>query len=281
MLKEANVPLLAGTDSPASGTAHGVGIHRELELLVKAGLTPTEALKAATSTPAKIFSLKDRGRIAVGLRADLLLVKGNPTNGITMTRDIVAVWKAGVPVNRVPIEKPSVPAITAVELESGLASNFDDGKIKSCFGSGWQISTDTIMGGQSTAEINVVEGGAEDSAGSLQIKGKIIPGAYFPWAGAIFFPGNKPMEPVDLSRFKKITFWAKGEAKTYRIMIFADKFGYIPIQKTFFAGPDWKSYTFSFTNFSQFDGKGIKGVFFAGGPEKGDFTLLIDNLEFQ
>ena len=95
-LKAAHVPILAGTDAPNPGTAHGVSIHREMELLVRSGLTPAEALASATSVPATAFRLDDRGQIAVGKRADLLLVKGDPTQDITATRDIVSVWKLGV-----------------------------------------------------------------------------------------------------------------------------------------------------------------------------------------
>jgi adenine deaminase len=50
--------------------------------------------------PASVFHLTDRGRIAKGLRADLLLVKGDPTRDVTATRAIVAVWKLGVTVDR-------------------------------------------------------------------------------------------------------------------------------------------------------------------------------------
>jgi imidazolonepropionase-like amidohydrolase len=95
-LKLARVPILAGTDSPNPGTCHGVSIHREMELLVQSGLTPQEALATATSAPAAAFHLADRGVIAPGKRADLLLVKGDPTRDITATRDIVSVWKLGV-----------------------------------------------------------------------------------------------------------------------------------------------------------------------------------------
>src|SRR6185503_3260341 len=77
-LQAAGVPVLAGTDAPNPGTAHGPSIHRELELLVRAGLAPVDALRAATSVSAKAFSLADRGRIARGLRADLVLVNGDP-----------------------------------------------------------------------------------------------------------------------------------------------------------------------------------------------------------
>ena len=101
VLAAAGVPLLAGTDAGNPGTAHGASIHRELELLVSAGLTPIEALRAATSTPARVFSrLLDRGRLAPGLRADLVLVDGDPSRDITATRAIVQVWRNGVMVAR-------------------------------------------------------------------------------------------------------------------------------------------------------------------------------------
>lgn len=98
-LHDAGVDLLAGTDAsqPAiGGMAHGASLHHELQLLVKAGLTPVEALCAATSVPARRFGLHDRGRIVDGARADLLLVKGDPTENISDTLNTVAVWRQGV-----------------------------------------------------------------------------------------------------------------------------------------------------------------------------------------
>jgi imidazolonepropionase-like amidohydrolase len=95
-LVAAGVPLLAGSDTPASGTTYGASVHKELEHLVNAGLTPTGALAAATSATARAFRLTDRGRIKAGMRADLLLVDGDPTKEIRDTRHIVAVWKRGV-----------------------------------------------------------------------------------------------------------------------------------------------------------------------------------------
>jgi imidazolonepropionase-like amidohydrolase len=94
-LHRAGVAVLAGTDAPAPGVAHGASIHRELELLVLSGLTPSEALAAATAAPARAFGFHDRGRIAPGLRADLLLVEGDPTADVRATRRIVGVWTLG------------------------------------------------------------------------------------------------------------------------------------------------------------------------------------------
>lgn len=99
-LRRAGVSIIAGTDAPAPGLAHGLSLHRELELLVRSGLSPIEALAAATSETARAFGFHDRGHIAAGTRADLVLVNGDPTTDIKATRDIVGVWKLGARVSR-------------------------------------------------------------------------------------------------------------------------------------------------------------------------------------
>lgn len=99
-LHQAGVDILVGTDVSVpvphlGGLAHGVSVHHEMQLLVEAGLTPVEALRAATSVTARRFSLNDRGEIKVGRRADLLLVKGDPTQNISDTLSIIHIWKEG------------------------------------------------------------------------------------------------------------------------------------------------------------------------------------------
>jgi imidazolonepropionase-like amidohydrolase len=102
-LHDAGVDLLVGTDAAPfplpfmGGVVHGASVHHELQYLVHAGLTPIEALRAATSTPARRFRLDDRGRIAAGLRADLLLVDGDPTTRIGDTLNLRTVWRRGTP----------------------------------------------------------------------------------------------------------------------------------------------------------------------------------------
>ena len=91
----AKVPILAGSDEPIPGLTYGASLHGELSMLVENGLTPLQALIAATSAPADAFRLVDRGRIRPGLRADLVLVGGDPSRDIRATRNIVAVWKRG------------------------------------------------------------------------------------------------------------------------------------------------------------------------------------------
>jgi hypothetical protein len=96
LLHEAGIPILPGTDQ----ATHGISIHRDFELLVQAGLDPIEVLRGATSKAAAAFNLADRGRIAPGLRADLVLVEGDPTVDIKATRAIQRVWKIGVEIDR-------------------------------------------------------------------------------------------------------------------------------------------------------------------------------------
>jgi imidazolonepropionase-like amidohydrolase len=96
-LHQAGARLLSGTDSSRNNpAAHGISLHRELELLRNVGLSPSEVLTSATASAADAFRLPDRGRIEVGRRADMLLIRGDPTTDLLAIRDIVRIWKAGV-----------------------------------------------------------------------------------------------------------------------------------------------------------------------------------------
>ncbi|KAJ4299852.1 hypothetical protein N0V90_005098 [Kalmusia sp. IMI 367209] len=103
LLHEAGVPILAGTDAnmqpgvPAQ-VPFGISLHDELENLVEAGMSNIQALRAATVDAATAFGLRDRGVIKAGMRADLVLVGGNPLEDLKHTRDIKAVWIGGVEV---------------------------------------------------------------------------------------------------------------------------------------------------------------------------------------
>jgi len=104
-LHAAGVTLLAGSDAPNLGLALGGSLHEELHHLVTAGLTPTEALLAATSVPARVWSDLtgrdcDFGTVEVGKRADLLLVRGDPTADITATQQIEEVFLGGARMKR-------------------------------------------------------------------------------------------------------------------------------------------------------------------------------------
>ena len=104
-LADAGVLLAMGTDSGAMPTRlAGWGEHRELQLLVKSGLTPMQALVSATAGSARVLGQDaDRGTLEPGKRADFLVLEGNPLEEIGATLRIDTVWHGGRPV--VPLTK--------------------------------------------------------------------------------------------------------------------------------------------------------------------------------
>ena len=96
LFNKQGVKILAGTDTPIGFLTPGFSLHKELELLVESGLTPLQALRAATITPAEFFNLEDKmGTVEVGKFADLVILNNNPLNDIKHTQDIYAVILKG------------------------------------------------------------------------------------------------------------------------------------------------------------------------------------------
>lgn len=103
---KAKVPMLVGTDAIPSSTSKSLGgvqnplgstLHDELDVFVdQVGFKASEALRAATILPSQMHRLGDRGVIAEGKRADLVLLKSNPLKNISATRGIVRVWNGGI-----------------------------------------------------------------------------------------------------------------------------------------------------------------------------------------
>jgi hypothetical protein len=95
-LKRAGIRIGVGTDAGIGGVYHGSSTLREIRWLAKLGLTPAEALAAATSVSAGIIRRSDHGRIAAGQRADLVLTGGRPDERIEDLYDVRRVFVAGL-----------------------------------------------------------------------------------------------------------------------------------------------------------------------------------------
>ena len=96
-MHDLKIPFLAGTDAPAGyDLVPGASIHRELQLFVRAGLTPLQALQTATLNPASYFGkTAEWGTIAAGKTADLVVLRANPLADIANTRAVAAVVADG------------------------------------------------------------------------------------------------------------------------------------------------------------------------------------------
>lgn len=96
ILSDAGVLIALGTDSGINlGQWQGYFEHVELEMMVKAGLTPMQALVAATSGAARVWKLEQLGTIQPGKQADLLVLNANPLSDIRNSRQIHSVWIGG------------------------------------------------------------------------------------------------------------------------------------------------------------------------------------------
>jgi imidazolonepropionase-like amidohydrolase len=120
----AGVTILAGTDANQAPSApasppYGTSLHHELELLVDAGMSAVDALRSATIVAAQQFGLSDRGIIAAGKRADLVLIDGDPLRDISAVRKIAGVWCAGVPVADAPGTPPAHREVGSLEHRIG------------------------------------------------------------------------------------------------------------------------------------------------------------------
>jgi beta-glucosidase len=168
-----------------------------------------------------------------------------------------------------PVATTPVPAGS----ESGVVSTFDDGKVAANYGM-WIPAGDSMNGGKSKSSIAIVEPGAAGSKGALQITGENIAGGPFIFAGTLYSPGSAPMQAVNLSSKKEISFWAKGDGATYTLLVLTEsrsgQSGEAPA----------KQYTFPFSTFET-DGSDISGIGFIRVGDLGKFQFAIDHVEIK
>jgi imidazolonepropionase-like amidohydrolase len=267
-LDRAGVPVLVGSDASNPGVAAGATVHGELSLLVHAGLTPTAALRAATSAAADAFRLADRGRIASGARADLVLVDGDPTVDIAATRAVVGVWHAGTRVDR----ETWAATVRAARLSPGVLANFDRGSLDTLAGAGLEVSTDALIGGPSTAQMNR-EGHA------LMLSGTLVPPAgdrADAWAGAILWTGRRRMEAGDLSDVGALSFRVRGDGGRYAVLVFTENGGDQPALASAFSAPSmWSDVVVPLAELAD-----VTGIWFGATSEgrAGGFRLALDDI---
>lgn len=278
----AGIRLLAGSDAPNPGTAHGIGLHQELWWLVAAGLTPAQALQAATANAADVFGLTDRGRISPGLRADLILVNGDPLSDIDDTLNIDAIWKDGFSVARGVDNAAQFQAEAseqAAELMSAGVMDAFDTAIRT---DRWQISTDQMMGGKSEALMERVSDAQQAGNYYLHVSGEIMPGSMFPWAGVITFSADVPMQPVDASKINRLQFRAKGLPGSYQLMVFSGpQTSAIPVMHSLSLTNEWQQFDVDLQAMAGVELSLLRGFAWTAGSGQSGFEFDLDDIKVQ
>ena len=273
-LRAAGVPLVAGTDSPNPGTGAGISMHGELRLLARAGMGNAEALAAATSVAADAFGVAERGRIAEGRLADLVLVRGDLEEDVSRSHDIVAIWKDGYLVDRAVGSAGGGPQVEIAPAPAEpLVADFEDG-FEARFGA-WDVTTDQLTGGASAANATVRDG-------ALVVTGEIAPGLPFPWAGVIWMPGAQPMQPVDFSDREAIHFRTRGDGRQYSVMLIssAEPAG-PPPAVTFIAPEEWTRLEIRLEDFPTATPEIIAGLAFVAEAPVGAYAFEVDDVEVR
>lgn len=280
-LHKAGVPLLAGTDAGNAGTQYGVSMHHEMLSMTKAGMSPLAVLAAATSVPAKAFKLGQRGQVANGFKADVVLVEGDPTTDILATRRIVEVWKDGELVSPArakqqelvaqELSRKSVPLVLPAD---GRISLFSKDKLASPFGTGWMPANDSFLGGKSTVKVEYADEAAVTVSANVQA------GFAYPWAGLAFIPGHGQMGAADLSNAKVLRFRVKGDGKRYVVAIMS-KAGQIPVNVPFEAGAEWAEVSLPLAGFKGVDTSAITMIAFNAGPQTGEYRFQLADVRLM
>ncbi len=248
-VRQAGARVGAGTDAGVTGTLHGRSSLRELELLVESGLTPVEAIAAATSVGARALGVaSERGTIEPGKVADLVLIDGRPHERIADLYRVAAVFMDGRALDLAALRRLATsPDVTPLPLISAKPL-LDDMENPT------RTSVDTLRVNASDPghdnshslfqQIRRTGGAGHALAIQVRMSAKESPFAQ------VWLPLSRGgVEPVDASRFQGIEFETRGDGRPYRLTVQRrgvrdnNKFPGAPFQ----AGAKWQRQRIPFT----------------------------------
>lgn len=278
-LHDAGVPIALGTDSGMRFTPHGLSSIRELELLERAGLTPSEALIAGTANSASVMGYPDRGVIKPGMRADIILVDGEPWSDLSAMHSVRRTIVAGKTVFGPGAPEPSTerlpPAVTPdgviADFESGVARTNADEILMLTFDSGVQ---------RSSGVMKVIDDG--DGNHVLEFMGKLTQ-REDPEAGVVLPFARGWITPVDVREQTGIRLRIRGEEGEYPVRLQTpDGFWTGSVS----ASPRWSTVPISFEEFAgpegaMWSGADIVSIHLLAPGSGGDVVWFeIDDVEF-
>jgi len=288
-LKAGGVRLGAGTDAGVTGTHHGWATLRELELLVRGGLTPSQALTAATLDSARALRVEaERGSIEPGKAADLLLVEGAPHRRIADLARVTRVFLGGREIDRGrlarDIASPAQTAIPPVRLAE-LVDDFEGARVRGAaaggpFGAGAVLSAggggvqdpaapaqptaaDLLRSRLGTLWVNATDGGHDHSQliqGLTARRGRdhaLTALARMSSAARPFVRVQVPLtrgavEPGDARAWRGVRFDVRGDGGPYRLVV--PTYGVRDtayFQTEFTAAPAWRTVRVDFASLKQ------------------------------
>lgn len=223
-MMDAGVRVGLGTDAGNPLVPQGPAVLLELTLYVEAGLSPGQALQAATRSSARILGVEDRyGSLEAGKVADVVIVTGDPSQTISDIWNVRDVIKGGIVVDREATRrlntKRNQPAVT-LKIGGGVGKqidSFEDGDLESEWGGTWTVLTDEVAGGKSTCRLSIGENGSKKV---LCVVGSVNKGfAYGPWAGVTVQWAPRKKKLVDATGFTGLRMRVRGTERPYGLTV--------------------------------------------------------------
>ncbi|NVJ61570.1 MAG: amidohydrolase family protein [Gammaproteobacteria bacterium] len=276
-LHQAGIRILAGTDAPNPGTAHGVSMHGELSLLVKSGLSPVDALKAAGINVHRSFSIGERGHLKPGARADLVVLDKDPRTSIVNTQAISRIFKNGyqlLNIKKVGQAFDKYPSNKIADFEQGELLSFND--------EGFYATSDQMINGNSNAEISLsITNCSEQKSNGVRVQGSIGRKFPFPWAGAMVSFSEDFNKAYSFIAFQRLKFEVVGNEGDYRLMIF-NKGIQRPSEIAFRITNKCQTVSLELNEHANIDWNNIVGfAWVAGKSTIGEFDFILDNIELE
>jgi len=274
-LAAGGVKIMTGTDCGNLGTFQGFSLHREMQILVDAGLTPWQALAAATTTPGEFFG--QPFGVKTGSVANLVVLNASPLESIGNTQNIATVIHHGKAVNREHILKP--PSSTWTQA---LLDDFSKTDLTGAFGIQWDRNLDAGFGGKSTLQ-------HEYRDGMLRVWGKLQPAPNAPGLAGFSLDFDKKETPFDVSAFSGIRLRIKSvSGPLFLKLITVGVTNYDYHATSISNSTDFQELKIPFAQFKQFwsaptawTGKDMSGVaLWVSGFQPADFEFVIDQIEF-
>ena len=288
-LRKGGINFGNGTDSGITGTHHGWASLREMQLLVAGGLTPLEAITAATGNSAKAIKVDaERGTIAIGKFADFVLIEGAPHKNIADIERVKRVFLGGLELDREQLAKeiarPTLSPIAAIKARE-LIDDFERLDGRSQIDTLWVNNTDS---GHDHSKMIFGRILRDASNHALSVMAKMSD-VQRPFVRLNVPLSRGAIEPVDASEFRGVRFDVRGDGE-YRLRLPTREVrNSAHYQTPFKANGRWQSVSIDFSSLKQeptksptaWTGKDLLMLSFEIVRKSGDFGWLeLDNIRF-
>jgi ABC-2 type transport system permease protein len=219
------------------------------------------------------------GLIVFGVMGGQTVQPATSASAAAATADGAPAASASAAAGSVADAPPGIPAPAVKVL-----GDFDAGSTKAPYGEGWNAEGDAGRKGTSHATQRLVEGGAQNSKGALEVSGSIGDTIQYPTAGTWLSPaGIENGKYMDFSAKKTLRFFARGDGRSYKVFVVSGVHheNVAPGMFDFQAGPEWQEYEVPIGVIGAQDLTRVQTIGFAAFQRPGDFRFQIDNVRLE